>query len=265
MSVTVPTGPIGPLWCHHFRLDPPTSRLRHSPSNVRMVFAYFTIRRSNPRTRSDTRRERTADDRFERKAVACPELTLVTDPHQNRVHNRTASNRRTMKVASKINVLFVAGLGPIVREPAESRKLYGEILGIAFKEESGGYLHTEGILGAKTFALWPHSQAAHSCFNKSSWPEELPAPQAWLEFDVDSVENTRVYLESQGGSNSRQEQEGTVGPNCHAASLTGRIIGRHHFHSLNAKGTKAPRCVRGSCSAGLGPVGDVGDRLVSGR
>jgi catechol 2,3-dioxygenase-like lactoylglutathione lyase family enzyme len=103
-----------------------------------------------------------------------------------------------MKVASKMNVLFVAGFGPIVREPAKSRKLYREVLGIAFKEESGGYLHTEAMQGVKTFALWPLSQAAHTCFGSDSWPEEIPVPQAWLEFDVDSVENATAYLESQG-------------------------------------------------------------------
>jgi hypothetical protein len=57
-------------------------------------------------------------------------------------------------------ILFVAGFGPIVRDTGESRKLYGEVLGIAFKEESDSYLHTEALQGAKTFALWPLSQAA---------------------------------------------------------------------------------------------------------
>lgn len=103
----------------------------------------------------------------------------------------------TMKVGA-IEVLFVAGFGPIVREVAKSRKLYSEALGIRFKEESGGYLHTEVLQGAKTFALWPLSQAAHSCFGNDAWPQEIPVPQAWLEFDVDSVENATADLESQG-------------------------------------------------------------------
>ncbi len=99
-----------------------------------------------------------------------------------------------MKTAIKI--LFIAGFGPIVRKPADSRKLYGEILGIRFKEESGEYLHTEALNGAKTFALWPLSQAAESCFGKDSWPVDIPIPHAWLEFDVDSVEKTTAHLES---------------------------------------------------------------------
>ncbi|HEY6618357.1 MAG TPA: hypothetical protein VIY68_02320, partial [Steroidobacteraceae bacterium] len=103
-----------------------------------------------------------------------------------------------MKVAGKIKVLFIAGFGPIVRETAQSHKLYGDALGISFKEESGAYLHTETLQGAKTFALWPLSQAAHSCFGNDCWPEDIPVPQAWLEFDVDSVENATAHLESQG-------------------------------------------------------------------
>ena len=101
-----------------------------------------------------------------------------------------------MKTA--IKVLFIAGFGPIVGKPADSRKLYSEILGIDFKEESGEYLHTEALKGAKTFALWPLSQAAQSCFGKDSWPDDIPIPHAWLEFDVDSVEKATAHLESQG-------------------------------------------------------------------
>jgi catechol 2,3-dioxygenase-like lactoylglutathione lyase family enzyme len=97
-----------------------------------------------------------------------------------------------------IKILFIAGFGPIVRDVAESRKLYREVLGISFKEETDGYLHTEALRGAKSFALWPLSQAAQSCFGKGSWPDNIPVPQAWLEFDVDSVEKATAHLESRG-------------------------------------------------------------------
>lgn len=103
-----------------------------------------------------------------------------------------------MQRAGKIKVLFILGFGPLVRDTAESRKLYSESLNISFKEESGQYLHTEALKGAKSFALWPLSQAAQSCFGKDSWPDNIPAPQAWLEFDVDSVENATANLESRG-------------------------------------------------------------------
>ena len=103
-----------------------------------------------------------------------------------------------MQKFAGINVLFIAGFGPIVRDTAQSRRLYSETLGIRFTEESGEYLHTEALKGAKTFALWPLSQAARSCFGKDSWPDDVPAPQAWLEFDVDDVQAATAALESRG-------------------------------------------------------------------
>lgn len=103
-----------------------------------------------------------------------------------------------MKEVGDIKVLFVAGFGPIVSDRATSRKLYQDALGIPFKEETDGYLHTEALRGAKSFALWPLSQAAQSCFGNDSWPSDIPAPQAWLEFDVESVEKATAELESRG-------------------------------------------------------------------
>ena len=103
-----------------------------------------------------------------------------------------------MKKASKSRVLFVAGFGPIVRNIGASSKLYGEELSIPFKQEAGGYLHTEALQGAKSFALWPLSQAAESCFGRASWPDDVPTPQCWLEFDVDNVENATAELEAEG-------------------------------------------------------------------
>jgi len=106
-----------------------------------------------------------------------------------------------MDVARNIKVLFITGFGPIVRDPPESRKFYRDVLGIPFdvvKEESADYLHTEALPGAKTFALWPLSQAAYSCFGSFSWPERIPVPQAWLEFDVENVEAATAELQARG-------------------------------------------------------------------
>lgn len=99
---------------------------------------------------------------------------------------------------ANLGILFIAGFGPIVRDTAKSRRLYGDIMRIAFTEEFGEYLHTEALPGAKTFALWPLSQAAQSCFGKDSWPDNVPVPQAWLEFDVANVEKATAQLESRG-------------------------------------------------------------------
>jgi len=103
-----------------------------------------------------------------------------------------------MALIGSATVLFIAGFGPIVRETTASRKLYIQTLRIRFKEETGSYFHTEALKGAKTFALWPLSQVAQSCFGEDSWPDEIPVPQAWLEFDVDNVESATAELESRG-------------------------------------------------------------------
>jgi hypothetical protein len=98
----------------------------------------------------------------------------------------------------KSNVKFITGFGPIVRDRAASRRLYADDLGLSFDEEDGGYLHTERLEGAKTFALWPLTQAAQSCFGTDTWPSHVPIPQAWLEFDVDDVEAESKQLEKRG-------------------------------------------------------------------
>jgi catechol 2,3-dioxygenase-like lactoylglutathione lyase family enzyme len=103
-----------------------------------------------------------------------------------------------MKTPKNIDVPFVAGFGPIVRDPAESRKFYCETLGLAFKEDTDGYLHTGGLEGVKHFALWPLPLAAKSCFGTDEWPGNVPAPQAWIEFDVGNIEKATAELKSQG-------------------------------------------------------------------
>src|SRR5215470_2343376 len=75
-----------------------------------------------------------------------------------------------------MKVLFVAGFGPIVSDRQESAAISRESLGLSFQEEADGYLHTEELEGGKTFALWPLSQAAQSCFGVNEWPADLPTP-----------------------------------------------------------------------------------------
>ncbi len=97
-----------------------------------------------------------------------------------------------------MKVLFIAGFGPISSDMAKSRSLYIDALGINFKEEESGYIHTDQIEGSKGFAVWPLEQAADSCFGKTQWPEDLPVPKAWLEFDVDDVSSATEELKQKG-------------------------------------------------------------------
>ena len=93
--------------------------------------------------------------------------------------------------------LFIAGFGPIVRDADASRALYRDLLAIPF-EDSDGYLHTNRLRGAKSFGLWPLAHAAESCFGRAEWPKEVPAPQAWIEFDVADVAVASRALEERG-------------------------------------------------------------------
>ena len=86
-----------------------------------------------------------------------------------------------------IRISFVAGFGPITRDPVQSHRFYNGALGIRF-EGDPGYYHTDDLDGVRAFALWPLSAAAQSCFGADEWPDDVPVPQAWLEFDVESAE-----------------------------------------------------------------------------
>ena len=87
-----------------------------------------------------------------------------------------------------MKVSFVAGFGPIVRNLDESRAFWGTALGIKLTEAAPNHWTNDDLDGVKAFALWPLAQAAESCFGTDTWPVEIPAPQAWLELDVESPE-----------------------------------------------------------------------------
>jgi catechol 2,3-dioxygenase-like lactoylglutathione lyase family enzyme len=93
-----------------------------------------------------------------------------------------------------MKVSFVAGFGPIVRDVDASRAFWGSGLGIALEEAAPDYWTNDDLDGVKAFALWPLDQAAESCFGTKSWPGEIPAPQAWLELDVESSEAVTVAV-----------------------------------------------------------------------
>ena len=101
---------------------------------------------------------------------------------------------------AEIDVLFVAGFGPIVRDQKSSERLYRDLLRLPLESIEGydGYLHTARLDGVKHFALWPLDKAAQSCFGRSEWPRELPVPQSWLEVDVADIEVATRVLEQAG-------------------------------------------------------------------
>jgi catechol 2,3-dioxygenase-like lactoylglutathione lyase family enzyme len=99
-----------------------------------------------------------------------------------------------------IEVLFVAGFGPIVDEAAASRKLYQEALGLPLEPMGEGtdYYATDKLDGVKHFGLWPLSGAAQSCFGRPDWPADLPRPQAGIEFEVGDIVSATAALKAKG-------------------------------------------------------------------
>lgn len=95
-----------------------------------------------------------------------------------------------------MKVLFVAGLGPIVRDLQASARFYRDALGLPLPE--GDYVATDGLPGVKHFGLWALEDAAESCFGKREWPRDVPVPQGGIEFDVDDVAKAAEELRAKG-------------------------------------------------------------------
>lgn len=101
-----------------------------------------------------------------------------------------------------LNVLFVAGFGPVTRDTQTSKSFYVDALNLPLKhmDGNGDYLLTDvdALNGVKHFALWPLSQAAQSCFGSELWPDDIPVPQGWIEFEVENIDVATDVLLRQG-------------------------------------------------------------------
>ncbi len=75
-----------------------------------------------------------------------------------------------------MKVSFIAGFGPITSDPAASLAFWRDDLGLPMQE----------------IAPEPPGEAPESCFGANIWPAEIPAPQAWLELDVESADAVGV-------------------------------------------------------------------------
>ena len=92
-----------------------------------------------------------------------------------------------------MNVQFIASMAVIAPDPAESRKLYIDVLKLPLEASEGDdYFHSEHIAGSKHFGVWPLIQAAQACFGTPNWPDDRPVPQASVEFEVESVDAVRA-------------------------------------------------------------------------
>jgi catechol 2,3-dioxygenase-like lactoylglutathione lyase family enzyme len=98
-----------------------------------------------------------------------------------------------------MNVQFITGMAVITPDPAASRRLYLDALGLPL--EGDEYLHSEQIGGSKHFGVWPLDQAAQACFGTPDWPSDRLVPQASVEFEVadpDAVQAAAEELQGAG-------------------------------------------------------------------
>jgi catechol 2,3-dioxygenase-like lactoylglutathione lyase family enzyme len=104
------------------------------------------------------------------------------------------------QMPADIEVLFVVGFGPIVKDVSANVALFRDTLGLPVNawSEQPDYFTTSKVDGVKNFAMWPLYRAAQSCFGRPAWPADLPAPTAWIEFDVADIEAAGRTLKAQG-------------------------------------------------------------------
>jgi catechol 2,3-dioxygenase-like lactoylglutathione lyase family enzyme len=101
-----------------------------------------------------------------------------------------------------MEILFVASVAVIAPDPAQSRELYVDALGLPLAAGVGSdYWHSEQIAGTKHFGIWPLTEAAQACLGQAEWPADRPVPQASIEFevaDVAAVHTSADELEDRG-------------------------------------------------------------------
>jgi catechol 2,3-dioxygenase-like lactoylglutathione lyase family enzyme len=169
---------------------------------------------------------------------------------------------------------FLSTLAVIAPDPAASRGLYAETLGLTLVGSADDYQHTDQIVGCKHFAIWPLSQAAEACFGQTHWPEDRPVPQVSIEFDVaDGAAVTAAAQELQQGGYellhpTRVEPWGQTVARLQSAE--GVIIGISHIPSMHdenqghaslgysrksSNDVAAAASLPGAPSSGCGPLG----------
>jgi catechol 2,3-dioxygenase-like lactoylglutathione lyase family enzyme len=89
-----------------------------------------------------------------------------------------------------MNVQFVASVAPITPDPAASRRLFVEMIGLPL--DGDDYIHSENVPGSRHFGVWPLAQAAEACFETPEWPADRPVPQASIEFEVEDTDAVRA-------------------------------------------------------------------------
>lgn len=132
---------------------------------------------------------------------------------------------------------FITSVSVVAADPAASRKLYVDALGLPLRRLDGEYFATEELGGCNHFGVWPLAQAAQACFGTSEWPNEHPVPQVSVEFEFESAEAVAAAvreLETKGFSllhGSKTEPWGQVV--ARLLTVDGVIVGLSYAPSLH--------------------------------
>ena len=138
----------------------------------------------------------------------------------------------------------ISGFGPIASDVDATHAFWAGTLGIPFEQVGPDYFHAVGVDGAKTFALWPLTQAAESAFGTPQWPADRPIPQAWIELEVGSpqaVADTVERLRAAGQevlSDAHEEPWGQT--TARLLSPEGLLVGVSYLPSQHEPADDAP-------------------------
>lgn len=100
-----------------------------------------------------------------------------------------------------MNVRFISSVSVIATDPAESRRLYMDALGLPLEKLADDYYASEKIGGSNHFGVWPLTEAAQACFGTADWPADVTVPQVSIEFEFaspDEIADATKELEDKG-------------------------------------------------------------------
>ena len=129
-----------------------------------------------------------------------------------------------------MHIEFIASTAVITADPARSRKLYVDTLGLPLEHGEGDeYYHSENVGGSRHFGVWPLEQAAQACFGTDEWPAHLQVPQASIEFELADADALAAAADELSGAGFELLHEIRTEPwgqtVCRLLSDEGLIIG----------------------------------------
>ncbi len=136
-----------------------------------------------------------------------------------------------------MEIKFVAGVTPIVRDLDASLAFYRDALGVpvANSDDHPEYFATNDMPGLKHMGLWRLEDAAVACFGSPEWPAGMPVPQATIEFDVDDVAAAARGDGGRGLHARARTPHRALGSRARAGDEPRRPPHRPHVHPLDAR------------------------------